>query len=55
MLEEEKNHLAWVKHWLDAQSVGRANEVRDVLDRYAIADERIYAAISAEYGWRLAA
>jgi bacterioferritin (cytochrome b1) len=55
MLEEEKGHLTWVKHWLDVQSVGRAAEVRDVLERYATADERIYAAISAEYGWRLAA
>jgi bacterioferritin (cytochrome b1) len=55
MIEEEKDHLTWVKRWLDAQAVGRANEVRDVLHRYAIADERIYAAISAEYGWRLAA
>ncbi|HWL39688.1 MAG TPA: ferritin-like domain-containing protein [Gemmatimonadaceae bacterium] len=55
MLEEEKGHLTWVKHWLDAQSVTRANEVRDVLKRYELADERIYAAISAEYGWRLAA
>lgn len=55
MLEEEKGHLTWVKHWLDAQSLTRAIEVRDVLARYALADERIYAVISAEYGWRLAA
>jgi bacterioferritin (cytochrome b1) len=55
MLDEEKGHLAWVKHWLDAQSVGRAKEVRDVLHRYAVADERIYTVIAAEYGWRLAA
>jgi hypothetical protein len=55
MLEEEKDHLCWVKHWLDAQAVGRGDEVRDVLRRYELADEGIYAAISAEYGWRLAA
>ena len=55
MLEEEKDHLAWVKGWLDKQSVTRAAEVREVLHRYAAADERIYSAVSAEYGWRQAA
>lgn len=55
MLDEEKGHLTWVKHWLDKQSAGRPDEVRDVLRRYEIADERIYAVISTEYGWRLAA
>jgi bacterioferritin (cytochrome b1) len=55
MLEEEKDHLTWVKHWLDVQSVTRGTEVSDVLNRYALADERIYTAVSAEYGWRLAA
>lgn len=55
MLEEEKDHLTWVKRWLDEQSVSRATEVREVLHRYALADERIYTAVSAEYGWRLAA
>lgn len=55
MLEEEKDHLVWVKRWLDVQSVSRGAQVREVLERYEIADERIYAAVSAEYGWRLAA
>jgi len=55
MLDEERGHLTWVKHWLDKQSVTRAAEVREVMRRYAAADEMIYAAISAEYGWRLAA
>lgn len=55
MLDEERGHLIWVKRWLDAQSAHRSAEVRDVLRRYAAVDERIYAAISAEYGWRLAA
>jgi demethoxyubiquinone hydroxylase (CLK1/Coq7/Cat5 family) len=55
MLDEERGHLTWVKKWLDKQSAGRPEEVRQVLRRYAAADERVYAAISAQYGWRLAA
>jgi hypothetical protein len=55
MLDEERGHLTWVKHWLDKQALTRATEVREVMSRYAAADERIYTAIAAEYGWRLAA
>jgi demethoxyubiquinone hydroxylase (CLK1/Coq7/Cat5 family) len=55
MLDEERGHLKWVKLWLDKQAASRPTEVREVMRRYAAADELIYAAISAEYGWRLAA
>ena len=55
MLDEERGHLAWVKHWLDKQSATRPAEVREVMRRYAAADELIYAAMAAEYGWRVAA
>ena len=55
MLDEERGHLTWVKHWLDKQSATRPNEVREVMRRYAAADELIYAAMAAEYGWRVAA
>lgn len=55
MLDEERGHLTWVKHWLDAQSAKRPAEVREVMRRYTEVDERVYAAISTEYGWRLAA
>jgi bacterioferritin (cytochrome b1) len=55
MLEEEKGHLTWVKRWLDLQAAQRPAEVREVMRRYAEVDERVYAAISSEYGWRLAA
>jgi hypothetical protein len=55
MLDEERGHLTWVKSWLDRQALTRGSEVREVMRRYAAADEMIYAAISAEYGWRLAA
>ncbi|HMI47884.1 MAG TPA: ferritin-like domain-containing protein [Gemmatimonadaceae bacterium] len=55
MLDEERGHLKWVKRWLDAQAAQRQEEVREVMQRYAAVDERVYASISAEYGWRLAA
>ena len=55
MIDEERGHLIWVKRWLDKQSARRPEEVREVMHRYADVDERVYAAISAEYGWRLAA
>lgn len=55
MLEEEKGHLSWVKHWLDAQSRTKGTEVRNVLRRYALADQRIYDVLSEEYGFKAAA
>jgi demethoxyubiquinone hydroxylase (CLK1/Coq7/Cat5 family) len=55
MLDEERGHLTWVKKWLDKQSAQRPDEVRDAMRRYAAVDERVYTALSAEYGWRLAA
>lgn len=55
MLDEERGHLTWVKHWLDKQAATRPAEVRAVMRRYSEVDERVYAAISTEYGWRLAA
>jgi demethoxyubiquinone hydroxylase (CLK1/Coq7/Cat5 family) len=55
MLDEERGHLTWVKKWLDGQSVQRRDAVRDVMRTYAAVDERVYAAIATEYGWRLAA
>jgi len=55
MLDEERGHLKWVKLWLDKQAAARPTEVREVMRRYAAADELVYAAISAEYGWRIAA
>jgi hypothetical protein len=55
MLEEERGHLSWVKHWLDEQAKVRGDEVRDVLRRYVIADQRIYDCLSTEYGLRWAA
>ena len=55
MLEEEKGHLSWVKQWLDEQARERGTQVRDVIRRYASADQQIYDVLSAEYGFRTAA
>lgn len=55
MLEEEKGHLSWVKEWLDEQSRDHRIEVRDVMRRYAAADQNIYDALTAEYGFGSAA
>lgn len=55
MLEEEKGHLSWVKHWLDQQTLVRGREVRDVMRHYAAVDRQVYDALMIEYGWRMAA
>lgn len=55
MLDEERGHLWWVRHWLDEQAVRRDSDVREVVRRYALADERIYDVLLAEYGFRSAA
>jgi len=55
MLDEERGHLAWVRHWLDEQAARPDSNVREVVRRYALADERIYDALLAEYGFRSAA
>ncbi len=55
MLEEERGHLSWVKHWLDQQAQQHGTLVRDVIRRYAAADQGIYEALTAEYGFRSAA
>lgn len=55
MLEEERGHLSWVKHWLDEQARDRGQEVRDVMRRYALVDRQIYDMLSSEYGLRWAA
>jgi bacterioferritin (cytochrome b1) len=55
MIEEERGHLSWVKAWLDEQAKERGQEVRDVMRRYALADQRIYDSLAGEYGLRWAA
>ena len=55
MLDEERGHLSWVRQWLDEQSRVKGRKVIDVMRRYAIADQRIYDAMSIEFGFRSAA
>lgn len=55
MLDEERGHLSWVKTWLDEQSRQRGKEVTDVIRRYQVADQRVYDALSIQYGFRSAA
>lgn len=55
MLEEEKGHLRWVKRWLDEQARTRGDVVSAALARYAAADALVYAEMTDELGWRVAA
>ncbi len=55
MLDEERGHLSWVKHWLDEQGRSRGREVTDVIRKYQAADQRIYEALAIQYGFRSAA
>lgn len=48
-LEDERAHLSWVKAWLDEQAKERRNAVREAMQRYVTADQRIYDKISTEY------
>jgi demethoxyubiquinone hydroxylase (CLK1/Coq7/Cat5 family) len=55
MIDEERGHLSWVKAWLDEQSKTRSVEVRDVMRKYALADQRVYDTLAHEFGLRWAA
>ncbi len=49
MIEAEREHLSWVKAWLAEQAKTRGQEVREVLRRYAVADQQIDDKLSTEY------
>jgi len=55
MLEEEKGHLRWVKRWLDEQAAERGPMVAETLARYTAADALVYAGLTAELEWQVAA
>jgi demethoxyubiquinone hydroxylase (CLK1/Coq7/Cat5 family) len=55
MVEEEKQHLSWVKDWLEEEAESRGVVLKSVLDRYAAADARVYDELMYEYGFRAAA
>ncbi len=54
MLDEERGHLSWVKQWLDA-AAGRGVSVKALLRRYSAIDAEVYATLTRDYGWRVAA
>lgn len=55
MLEEEKDHLRWVKRWLDRQALVRGAVVAETLDRYRAADAIVYAELTSALDWSVAA
>jgi hypothetical protein len=55
MIEEEKSHLSWVKDWLDAQAAARGHDLDGLMRLYRAVDQRIYAELADEYGYRKAA
>lgn len=50
MLEEERDHLSWVRRWLDERA-DRA-ETDALLARYSAADELVYQEFLTLYRWR---
>jgi demethoxyubiquinone hydroxylase (CLK1/Coq7/Cat5 family) len=55
MVEEEKDHLSWVKRWLDEQARHRPVAVREAMTRYAEIDQKIYDDLVIEFRFRTAA
>lgn len=55
MIEEEKGHLSWMSDWLQVEAERRRVNVRDILDRFSLADARVYGELLHEYRFRAAA
>lgn len=56
MLDDEKDHLSWVRVWLDREGDRRgSSSVRAVLARYAAVDREIYEGLLLEYGFEASA
>ena len=53
--DDERVHLSWIKAWLDEQSKDHGHQVREVLRRYALADQRMNGSLAIEYGRKGAA
>lgn len=51
MVDEEKDHLGWVREWLDVQEARRGDEVRSTMAHYTAIDEDIYERLLREYGY----
>lgn len=50
MVEDEKDHLSWVKAWLDREEA-RGRPVRPTLRRFARVDAALYEELTREYGF----
>jgi bacterioferritin (cytochrome b1) len=56
LLDEERDHLSWVKTWLDQQEKVRGRDlVVRTMHTFTEADETIYAELCDEYGFAQAA
>jgi rubrerythrin len=55
MIEEEKGHLSWLADWLQVEAERRRIDVHAVLDRFSVADARVYGELIHEYRFRAAA
>ena len=55
MVEEEKDHLSWVKQWLDEEGRRRSVDVRALLRTYTAADTVVYDRLMREHQFLQAA
>jgi bacterioferritin (cytochrome b1) len=55
MLHDERDHLSWVKHWLDDQAKTRQELVSRLMRRYAAVDVTVRNKVLREYHWQAAA
>lgn len=55
MLEEERDHLSWVKRWLDEQARTKRDLVATLMRRYAAVDVTVRNRVLQEYHWQAAA
>jgi bacterioferritin (cytochrome b1) len=55
MIEKEKGHLSWLADWLQVEAARRRIDVHAVLDRFSVADARVYGELIYEYRFRTAA
>jgi demethoxyubiquinone hydroxylase (CLK1/Coq7/Cat5 family) len=55
MVEEEKDHLSWVKEWLDVEGAKRGIDVPHFLSAYEAIDDAVYAQVMAYYRFAEAA
>ena len=49
MVEEEKEHLSWVRDWLEEEADSRGVALKSVLRAYAAADRCVYDELLREY------